>query len=135
MEVLSGKQFGLRDSTNVDYARWDHDGTDFNLNFGGTTDYNIVGLTGKFKFNSDVYVKTGKLFVIRDSTNSDDAAFSHDGTGAGGDYKAHRQTCYGMTGEYGTDLGWFASAGFPDPPTLIGQIPAIVIEARADKYG
>lgn len=62
-------------------------------------------------------------------------AFSHDGTGAGGDYKAHRETCLGMVGEYTRNLGWTSSAGFPDPPTLLSNNPTIVIEARADKYG
>jgi hypothetical protein len=43
--VKGGATFYVYDSTNTDYGRFSHDGTDFNLICGGTTDWNITGLT------------------------------------------------------------------------------------------
>jgi hypothetical protein len=44
--VRAGTSFFILDSTNADSIKMDHDGTDFNAAFTGTTDWNITGLTG-----------------------------------------------------------------------------------------
>jgi hypothetical protein len=81
--------FRIYDSTGVDYSRWTHDGTDFNLVLTGTTDYNISGHTGALRVGSNFVVNDGtNLVTIKggyetrfvDSTGSDYAALSHDGT-------------------------------------------------------
>jgi len=45
LELFSGIDLVVRDTTNVDSGDWSHDGTDFNLVLTNTTDYNITGLT------------------------------------------------------------------------------------------
>ena len=58
-EVLAGNALRVRDTTNADSANWAHDGTDFNLTLAGTTDYNIIGLTGALKLTAPLDIRLG----------------------------------------------------------------------------
>jgi len=57
LEVNAGKYLMVRDSSAADWAKWSHDGTDFNLAFTNTTDYNITGaninLTGNLTVSNN----------------------------------------------------------------------------------
>jgi len=46
IEIMVGKALTFFDSTNSDTAIFNHDDTDFNTAFTGTTDWNITGLSG-----------------------------------------------------------------------------------------
>jgi len=69
--LQNGKSFRVRDSTNADWADWSHDGTDFNLAFTGTTDYNITG--AKLVLGSGLSVAAESEFLANKTrlTNGD----------------------------------------------------------------
>ena len=46
VDIDNGKILSIFDSTDTDKGAFSHDGTDFNLAFTNTTDWNITGLTG-----------------------------------------------------------------------------------------
>jgi len=74
LQLLDGLGLRIFDSTDTDYALFEHDGTDFVMDFAGTADLQITGL------NNNVQIRDGANLRIYDSTDSDYAAFYHDGT-------------------------------------------------------
>jgi hypothetical protein len=74
IDILAGQQLTVRDSTNADTITFQHSGTDANTTFVGTTDWNVIGLTGDF------WVRDGAGLKISDAGDTDFAVFSHNGS-------------------------------------------------------
>ena len=56
VQILTGNQLSLLDSTNADVATFQHDGTDFNLTTGGTTDFTVdVPITSQSNYLLEGY--------------------------------------------------------------------------------
>ena len=77
-DIINALSIEIQDAGATDTAVFSHDGTDFNTALTNTTDWNITGATA-VRFSSIVDVRDGSAFTVRDSTNADNAAFSHDG--------------------------------------------------------
>lgn len=85
VELLSGTDLQIYDSTNADYIQWDVDGTDANLRTVGITDVNFdvaQGMTGQFKFFRDSHFVSGSVVQIRSTDNNDNITISCDNTRA-----------------------------------------------------
>lgn len=55
-QFRSGVYVRIYDSTNADFVEMDHDGTDFDFDFTGTTDWDVLGLTGEMFVDADLRV-------------------------------------------------------------------------------
>lgn len=111
LDVEDGADFRIYDSTDTDYASFSHDGTDFNTDFSGTTDWNITNV-------EQVKLFDGCEFRIYDSTDTDYVAMSHDGTDFTYDYTTTTDVISSSaTGDYTFDrpvkVGVFTDAGRP----------------------
>jgi hypothetical protein len=82
MRVLGGIPFRFMDSTNIDFADFQHDGTDFNTAFTTTADWNITGLTGNMLVHANLITQDGHGVYVYDSTNADYVLIQHTGTQA-----------------------------------------------------
>lgn len=57
-DIANGVAFRILDSTNADSASFTHDGTDFNMVFANTADWNITGHTGSVAFDNILAVRS-----------------------------------------------------------------------------
>lgn len=67
--LRDGATLRISDSTDLDYAEFSHDGTDFNTAFTNTTDWNITGLTGYLTIDPDDFRMLGNLAAATPPTN------------------------------------------------------------------
>jgi hypothetical protein len=81
LRIRDAGQLVIFDSTDVDSATMSHDGTDFNLTFAGTTDWNINGNSiVRFLNGQQVHIQDAGVLRIFDTADSDYITMSHDGT-------------------------------------------------------
>ncbi len=78
--VRNGLAFRVSDTTDADYLQIQHDGTDANVTFAGTTDLNIDGAVIRMTNTGGVRVQDGASLRIQDSTDTDYIDIVHDGT-------------------------------------------------------
>ena len=70
----------ISDSAATDWAEFSHDGTNFDIDFTGTTSVILTGQSDFSLIGGDSKLWGGGTFMIYDTSNSDKAEFSHDGT-------------------------------------------------------
>lgn len=69
------------DSSDTDFVKFSHDGTDLNVDFTTTDSVNWNALSGgSYKFNDDILIRSGKKLRILNSDNTEYMDLSHDGT-------------------------------------------------------